>query len=68
MELDSVSGAALSGGEAKNMARSCSICSKAKAKCVRRPGQQACERYDWPIHRVGAVKRETDQCSLGVSG
>lgn len=41
MELDSTTAA---GMDAKSAARSCTTCSKAKAKCVRRPGQAICER------------------------
>lgn len=31
--------------EGKSSVRSCTTCSKAKAKCVKRPDQQICERY-----------------------
>lgn len=31
----------------KAATRSCTTCSKAKAKCVRRPGQEICERYGY---------------------
>lgn len=31
--------------EPRTTVRSCTTCSKAKAKCVRRPGQEVCERY-----------------------
>lgn len=30
--------------EGKSAVRSCTTCSKAKAKCVKRPGQTICER------------------------
>jgi hypothetical protein len=41
MEVDSVTAP---GMESKSSVRSCTTCSKAKAKCVRRPGEQICER------------------------
>jgi hypothetical protein len=41
MEVDSTTAP---GMEAKSAVRSCTTCSKAKAKCVRRPGHQSCER------------------------
>lgn len=31
--------------DAKSASRSCTTCSKAKAKCVKRAGQLVCERY-----------------------
>ncbi len=42
MEVDS---ATAPGMDAKSASRSCTTCSKAKAKCVKRAGQQVCERY-----------------------
>ena len=41
MEVDSVTA---SGMDSKSSVRSCTTCSKAKAKCVRQPGYEICER------------------------
>lgn len=43
MEVDETAGAEVA--ESKSAVRSCTTCSKAKAKCVKRPNQQICERY-----------------------
>ena len=41
MDVDNAPAAEM---EARSAVRSCTICSKAKAKCVKAPGQQTCER------------------------
>lgn len=43
MEVDEAPGADVA--ESRSAVRSCTTCSKAKAKCVKRPDQQICERY-----------------------
>ena len=48
------------GMDSKAAARSCTTCSKAKAKCVRRPGQEICER-------CGDTSMNFDQCARGQS-
>lgn len=42
MDVDDRAGAEMVGS--KSAVRSCTTCSKAKAKCVKRPDQQICER------------------------
>lgn len=44
MEVDNEAGAEMLPLESKSAVRSCTTCSKAKAKCVKRPDQQTCER------------------------
>ena len=41
--------------EVKSATRSCTTCYKAKAKCVRKLGEQNCERYDFPFWLRGAL-------------
>ena len=41
MEVDSITAP---GMESKSSVRSCTTCSKAKAKCVKQSGEQICER------------------------
>jgi hypothetical protein len=57
MEVDGFPGlpgntTAVAGGEPRNAMRSCTTCSKAKAKCVKRPGGAVCERYVFHVIKI----------------
>lgn len=50
-EMDAEMNTAPAGLDSKSAVRSCTTCSKAKAKCVKRPDQSICERQD-DFHRT----------------